>query len=267
MSSFAAAATRVGLAPIAITTTGNGFRDQTEFEDEVQQLSLTSQCVVVRAEGSLDPAAYEACPVPIINAGDGNNEHPTQTLIDLAVMRHFGLEGRTVAIMGNLRDHRTSHSLVLALRKLRVRVRLLSPRALPMGDSYLDGSEDLCFVETRRERDECLRDVDFVYLLPTMSLTSPPRIFEDVYSLDLDQATRALKGTAKVLHPFPRFGELHKSLDYTTFDAYHLQTSLGPSIREKVLRRLLWPDAARDTAPEAQPSFAAKAPAEKMLVN
>src|SRR3712207_4926584 len=48
MSSFATAATRVGLAPIAITTTGNSFRDQTEFEDEIQQLSLTSRCVVVR---------------------------------------------------------------------------------------------------------------------------------------------------------------------------------------------------------------------------
>jgi aspartate carbamoyltransferase catalytic subunit len=130
MSSFAAAATRVGLAPIAITTTGDGFRDQTEFEDEIQQLSLTSRCVVVRAGGPLDPKAYRACPVPIVNAGDGNNEHPTQTLIDVAVMRHFGLEGRTVAIMGNLRDHRTSHSLTLALRRLSVSVRLISPRAI-----------------------------------------------------------------------------------------------------------------------------------------
>jgi aspartate carbamoyltransferase catalytic subunit len=80
-----------------------------------------------------------------------------------------------------------------------------------------------------------------------MSLSSPPRIFEEVYSLDLDQATRALKGAAKVLHPFPRFGELDKSLDYTTFDAYHLQTSMSPGIRERVLRRLLWAEE-RDAA-------------------
>ncbi len=239
MSSFAAAATRVGLTPISITTTGDDLRDQIEFEDEIQQLSLTSRCVIVRSRSSLDRDAYRVCPVPIINGGDGNNEHPTQTLIDLAVMRHFGLEDRTVVIMGNLSDHRTTHSLVLALQRLRVRLRLLSPRELRMDPSYLSGSAEVCFAEDDRARDEALRDADFVYILPTISWSSLARGFQNTYRLDLDLAIRVLKPTAKILHPFPRLGELDKSLDYTTYDAYHLQTSVGSTVREKVLRRLL----------------------------
>jgi aspartate carbamoyltransferase catalytic subunit len=253
MSSFAAAATRVGLAPISITTSGNSFRDQTEFEDEIQQLSLTSQCVVVRSSETLNPSACQFCPVPIINAGDGNNEHPTQTLIDIAVMRQFGLTDSTVAIMGNLRDHRTSHSLVLALQRLQVKTRLISPAELVMDPSYTRGAAEVCVAESFRARDEALRDVDFVYVLPTMSLTSPARIFEEIYSWDLAQATQALKPTAKILHPFPRFGELDKSIDYSTFDAYHLQTSMAPAVREKVLRRLLHAEpAGRSAADEVR---------------
>jgi aspartate carbamoyltransferase catalytic subunit len=239
MSSFAAAAVRLGLTPVAITTAGNQFRDQTELHDEIHQLSLTSDCVVVRSQSPLDHGALGTCAAPVVNAGDGNNEHPTQTLIDLAVMRHFGLEGRVVAILGNLRDHRTAHSLALALRKLRVDVRLVSPPSLTMAHSYAGSDAQIVVANTVSDRNDAIRDADFVYLLPTMSLTSPDRLCEAAYSIDLAQAERVLRPGAKILHPFPRFGELAKDIDYSSFDAYHLQTSIAPYVRERVLRQVL----------------------------
>ena len=111
MSSFATAGARVGLAPIAITTKGGAFRDQCDLYDEIDQLSLTSNCVVVRTATELDRSRLVKCAAPVVNAGDASNEHPTQTLLDIAVMRSLGLFGKTVAIVGNLRDHRTAHSL------------------------------------------------------------------------------------------------------------------------------------------------------------
>lgn len=256
MSSFAAAGVRVGLSPIAITTAGNQFRNQTEFEDEVLQLALTSRCVVVRSQGTLNGEAYAHCPVPVVNGGDGNNEHPTQTLIDIAVMRHFGLEGRSAAIMGNMKDHRTAHSLCLALQALKVPVRLISPAGLTMDEAYLGrGEVEIVHAHSEAERNAALADIDFVYLLPTMSLTSPDRLMESVYSLDFRQARRSLKPSAKILHPFPRFGELGKDLDYTSYDAFHMQTSFGPLVREKVLRHLL-ADTGAATVPIPEPATA-----------
>jgi aspartate carbamoyltransferase catalytic subunit len=238
MSSFASAAVRRGLTPIAIATSGNRFRDQTELHDEIHQLSLTSECVVVRAQNALQPELLEICAAPVINAGDGNNEHPTQALIDIAVMRHFGLEGRTVAILGNMRDHRTAHSLALGLAKLGATVRLVSPPSLTMDEDYAAGAE-VVLAETVSARNNAIGDADFIYLLPTMSLTFPDRLLEEVYRLDWFEARKALQPHAKILHPFPRFGELSKDLDYTTFDAYHMQTSLAPYVRERVVQHVL----------------------------
>ncbi|MBM0207567.1 hypothetical protein JNW90_34790 [Micromonospora sp. STR1s_5] len=239
MSSFAAAAVRSGLSPIAITTSGNRFRDQTELHDEIHQLSLTSDCVVVRSESVLQPELLRWCAAPVINAGDGNNEHPTQTLIDIAVMRHFGLDGRVVAILGNMRDHRTAHSLTLALRQLGIHVRLVSPPSLAMDHSYTESEAEVVLATTICERNAAISDADFVYLLPTMSLSSPERLHENIYMFDLAQAKQAIKPGAKIMHPFPRFGELKTDLDYSVYDAYHLQTSIAPYVRERVLRYVL----------------------------
>ncbi len=249
MSSFASAGTRIGLAPITITTGGNKFRDLVEFEDEIHQLSLISQCVVVRSAVALRPEDHRLSPVPVINAGDGSNEHPTQTLVDLTVMRSFGLDGRTVAIMGNLRDHRTAHSLTVALERLGVKVRLVSPEELAMGQPYRGEAAEVVHAETERDRDAALADADFVYLLPVLSLEASERLLQDLYRIDLPMAERVLKPTAKILHPFARFGELDKSVDYTRYDAYHLQTSLGAPVRERLLRHLLDLGAARVPVP------------------
>jgi aspartate carbamoyltransferase catalytic subunit len=239
MSSFAAAAARVGLAPIAITTKGGAFRDQCDLYDEIDQLSLTSSCVVVRTGTELDRSRLLKCAAPVVNAGDGSNEHPTQTILDIAVMRSFGLFGKTVAIIGNLRDHRTAHSLAKGLGRLPVKLRLVAPHGMAMPDRYVPGHAEVAVANTAAEVDALIEDADFIYLPPVRYWNSPDLDFSGAYDFDLARAERALKPSTRILHPFPRFAELDRSLDGSKFDAYRMQTTMGAGVRELILRLMI----------------------------
>ncbi|PIT00775.1 hypothetical protein TSA1_08315 [Bradyrhizobium nitroreducens] len=239
MSSFAAAGTRIGLAPIQVTATGDALKDNTDFHDEIVQLSLTSTCVVVRASKALERDALSSCKAPVVNAGDGRNEHPTQTMNDIAVMRQIGLEGATVALIGNLRNQRTTHSLAIALQRLGIKLRLVSPTELRLPDQYVKGDVEIVHTEKRPEVDELVRDADFVYMPPLGYWGAADIDYSPAYGFDLARAQKVLKPTARLMHPFPRFAELDKSLDGSSFDAYRLQTMVGPVIRERILRMLL----------------------------
>ena|SRR2546425_1577794 len=238
MSSFAHAGTQFGLAPIAVTSTGNALRDQCDFNDEVMQLGLTSSCVVARTTYTLDAALFSDMQAPLINAGDGDNEHPTQSLVDVATMRHFGLDGKLVAFVGNPK-HRVNNSLVMALRKLDVRMCFVCPPGLRAARGYLDDAVPCITAETAAHVDAALGDASYVYLTPVQHTSAPTPLPGDAYTFDLARATRALREGARILHPFPRLGELAKDLDGSPFDAYQCQTGLGPEIRRRTLALVL----------------------------
>jgi aspartate carbamoyltransferase catalytic subunit len=239
MSSFAAAGVRVGHAPIAISTKGGAFRDQCDLYDEIDQLSLTSDCVVVRLGSELNQSRLSRCAAPVINAGDGSNEHPTQTILDIAAMRSVGLFGKTVAIVGNLRDHRTAHSLAKGLGRLPVKLRLVAPNGMAMPDRYVPAHADVAVANTIAEVDALIDDADFIYLPPVRYWNSPDLDFLGAYDFDLARAERALKPSAHILHPFPRFAELDTSVDGSKFDSYRMQAAMGPAVRERILRLML----------------------------
>jgi aspartate carbamoyltransferase catalytic subunit len=243
MSSFAAAGVRVGLAPIAISTKGGAFRDQCDLYDEIDQLSLTSDCVIVRLGSELNRSRLVRCAAPVINAGDGSNEHPTQTILDIAAMRSVGLFGKTVAIVGNLRDHRTAHSLAKGLGRLPVKLRLVAPNGMGMPDRYVPGHAEVAVANTIAEVDALIDDADFIYLPPVRYWNSPDLDFLGAYDFDLARAERALKPSAHILHPFPRFAELDMSVDGSKFDSYRMQAAMGPAVRERILRLMLMPQA------------------------
>lgn len=239
MASFAAAGAKIGLAPIAITTKGGAFRDQCDLYDEIDQLSLTSDCVVVRAGTELDRSRLMKCAAPVLNAGDASNEHPTQTILDIAVMRSLGLFGKTVAIVGNLRDHRTAHSLAKGLGRLPVKLRLVAPDGMAIPDRYVPSHAEVAVANTVAEVDSAIEEADFVYLPPVRYWNSPDLDFQGAYDFNLARAERVLKPSARILHPFPRFAELDRSVDGSKFDAYRMQTAMGPAVRERILRLML----------------------------
>jgi aspartate carbamoyltransferase catalytic subunit len=239
MASFAAAGVRLGLAPIAITTKGGAFRDQCDLYDEIDQLSLTSDCVVVRAGTELDRARLLNCAAPVLNAGDASNEHPTQTILDIAAMRSYGLFGKTVAIIGNLRDHRSAHSLAKGLGRLPVRLRLVAPDGMAMPDRYVPGHAEVVVANTIADVNDQIGDADFIYLPPVRYWNAPELDFHGAYDFDLARAERVLRPSTRILHPFPRFAELDRSVDGSKYDGYRTQTAMGPAVRERILRLML----------------------------
>ena len=176
---------------------------------------------------------------PVVNAGDGSNEHPTQALVDIAAMRRDGLDGRTVVLMGNLRDHRVHHSLARLLGRQDVRLVLVSPAGLELPPRFLPEGAQQIEATDARTVDEVLATADFVYMTPVQYWNTPDARHGDVLSMDLARARRVLRREAKVLHPFPRLGELAEDLDGSPWDGYHAQTALGPEVRRRTLALLL----------------------------
>lgn len=244
-SSFAAAATMLGLNPVSITTTGGELRDQCDLEDEIIQLSMTSKVVVARTTFELVPERFRQMRCPLLNAGDAANEHPSQTLLDLTVLRTLGMQTSShVVLLGNLKGHRVNHSLFLGLQRLGVRVTLLAPAGLQMPKRYFEAQglasnvQELPLGDVALA-DEVLSTADFVYQSPLPAWSSPNQAPLDAHRLDIVRAARVFKKTARVLHPFPRHGELDASLDGSRYDAYTLQTSLGPMVRARLLNFVL----------------------------
>ena len=244
-ASFAVAGVRAGLVPIPITINGDPFRDQCDLYDEVLQLAMLSTCVVVRSERPLDKECLATSAAPLINAGDGTNEHPTQALIDLTALRSFGVVGKRVVQLGNLRDHRVHHSLCLALQKFGVEVALVSPPGMSMPSNYI--RRELQTVETSdAERvNEMLADADYIYMTMTTYWNQLCSRHQPAFTIDAHRAKSVLKPNAKILHPFPRTDELAVDVDRTCYNGYHRQTALGPSVRLNLLR---WLAARRTTA-------------------
>lgn len=240
MSSFANAAAKLGLAPISIRTTGDSFRDQVDLEDEIEQLGLNSRCVVARTQSPLLADRFANMRAPLVNAGDGSNEHPTQALIDMTTLRMLGLEGKHVVLMGNVLEHRVHHSLAGGLARLGLcTVEMLCPVGLPMQAPYLPAGVPCHEAATADEVDDVLSRADFVYLTPTQYYSRPHLEFGDLFALNMAKARRVLKPTARILHPFPRLNELAFDLDNSNYDGYHLETSLATPVRQRLLDWLL----------------------------
>lgn len=238
---LAASGLRVGLVPMAVQARGHRARDPVSIDDEVHQLSFISDCVAVRSNDALDTEALRQCDAPVVNAGDGCHEHPTQALIDLAALRMLGLEDQRVVLMGNLRDHRTQHSLARLLTRLGVTVVLLSPPGLAMPVRFTGG---LNTVETDdvAEADEVLSSGDFVYLTPTRCWNTPEHQGGAAFRLDLARARRVFRPEVRVLHPFPRTDELDPSVDASPYNGYHRQLAMANGVRTRLLAHLLGRD-------------------------
>ncbi|MFM1991490.1 MAG: hypothetical protein RJA99_4447 [Pseudomonadota bacterium] len=245
LASFAMAGTRLGLMPVCLpaAASGEGARDP---HDELLHLSLAATCVVVRSARALDPSRLAGLAAPLVSAGDGGNEHPTQALVDVAAMRRRGLDGRTVVLMGDLRGHREHHSLARLLQRMGVRLRLLAPPGRGLPERYL--ATPVAQLETNdvAVADTVLADADFVYLTGGGCGSGCGRVARDhdregdaALSMDAARAARVLRPGATVMHPFPRHGELAHDLDGSRWDGYREQAAIAVDVRRRVLATLL----------------------------
>jgi carbamoyl-phosphate synthase/aspartate carbamoyltransferase/dihydroorotase/carbamoyl-phosphate synthase/aspartate carbamoyltransferase len=189
--------------------------------------------------------AAEAATVPVINAGDGAGEHPTQALLDLfTIQEELGtLDGLTVSMVGDLRFGRTVHSLSKLLSMYNVKLNLVSPEMLRLPLTIMNQVRETG-IEVSETHDvaDIIADTDVLYVTRVQkerfSDLGEYEQVKDMYEITTDLLTHA-KEKMVVLHPLPRVGEIHYDVDKDPRAAYFRQVRNGMYIRMALLAGVL----------------------------
>ncbi len=210
--------------------------------DTIKMAERYADVIVMRhpVEGAARLAA-EAAGVPIINGGDGANQHPTQTMLDLYTIQKAKdrLERLNVGFLGDLKYGRTVHSLAIALSHFSTNMYFISPEALKMPDSYLQelDSKGIKYVE---EQDllKVSKDLDVLYATRIQKERFPDPLeykkYAGVYRLNRSILPH-IKPSLKIMHPLPRVDEIHPELDETPHALYFEQAGNGIPVRQALL--------------------------------
>jgi len=245
--SFESAVSRLGGKVIGFTDTASSSVSKGEtLKDTILTVSNYADLIVMRhpKEGSARYAS-EVSPVPIINAGDGANQHPTQCLLDLYSIRKTQgkLNDLKIAFVGDLKYGRTVHSLVIALCNFNATFYFVSPNSLKLPISvkhYIDENK-LTFNEFN-EIEEALSSVDIVYMTRIQQERfSDPIEYEKVknaYILTKDMLEDTKKNL-KILHPLPRVNEISVDVDDDEKAYYFNQALNGVYVRQALLTSIL----------------------------
>lgn len=245
--SFESAASRLGAKVIGFTDAGSSSVKKGEsLKDTILTVSNYSDIIVMRhpREGSARYAS-EVSPLPIINAGDGANQHPTQTMLDLYSIRKTQgkLDNLEIAFVGDLKYGRTVHSLVIALCDYNTTFHLISPVELKLPSYVKQHIKDKNLnYHQYTELEEAIDKVDILYMTRIQKERfSDPIEYEKVknaYILSKKLLAKT-KDNLKVLHPLPRVNEITEDVDSSTKAYYFEQALNGVYVRQALLSSIL----------------------------
>ncbi|KAM0753284.1 putative bifunctional pyrimidine biosynthesis protein PyrABCN [Meredithblackwellia eburnea MCA 4105] len=246
-SSFQAAMNRLGGSVVATTPETSSVTKGESLADTVRTLGCYGDVIVLRhpAKGSAQEAA-KFSPVPIINAGDGIGEHPTQALLDIYTIREeLGtVNGLTITMVGDLKNGRTVHSLVKLLSLYSVQLNFVSPASLSMPESVKAEATKagISFIETSSLASVIgSTDVLYVTRVQQERFTSVAEYeaVKNEYIVNNELLARA-KSHCIVMHPLPRNAELDPEVDFDQRRAaYFRQMRFGLFIRMALLALVL----------------------------
>ncbi|MBI1730008.1 aspartate carbamoyltransferase [Candidatus Acetothermia bacterium] len=244
--SFGSAVERLGGQVIGFSSGDVSSKAKGEtLSDTIGVVKGYADAIVIRhpKEGSARLAA-DVADVPVINAGDGANQHPTQTLLDLySIEKYIGrLDGLSIGMVGDLRYGRTVHSLATALTRFKkIKLRLISPPILKFPASHLDELRGL--VEFHEQEELDLRGLDVVYVTRIQKERFPDiEEYEKVkgaYVLRAKSVEEQLSAKSIILHPLPRVDEIHTEVDSLPQAKYFEQAEGGIPVRMAILKLLL----------------------------
>jgi aspartate carbamoyltransferase catalytic subunit len=232
----------LGFADSKVSSTAKGE----SLVDTIRVVENYCDIVLIRhpLEGAARLAA-ESTELPVVNAGDGTNQHPTQTLLDLYTIRskRGRLDNLKIAFVGDLKYSRTVHSLIETLTHFDNELFLISPPTLRMPPEFI---EELDARGTAWREDEdffaVASDVDILYTTRIQQERFPdPVEYEKVknaYRIDRASIER-IGGRVTVMHPLPRLNEISRDLDDYPGSAYFDQARNGVTVRKAVLSLLL----------------------------
>jgi len=216
------------------------------LHDTIKMVSNYADLIVMRhpLEGSARLAS-EVSPVPIVNAGDGANQHPSQTLLDMySIIKTQGrVENMKIAMVGDLKYGRTVHSLLQAMSLFNPTFYFISPDELKMPTTYkmyLD-EKGISYTESK-DLTEFLKEADIVYMTRVQQerFTDPIEYERVKNAYILRRAMlEGTKDSMKVLHPLPRVNEIHPDVDASPHAYYFDQARNGVFVRMAILTSIL----------------------------
>lgn len=247
--SFEAAMMRLGGNILGFSEPNSSSASKGEtLADTIKMVSIYSDIITMRhpREGSARVASMYS-EVPVINAGDGGHQHPTQTLTDLLTIKSLkgSLSNQTIGLCGDLKYGRTVHSLIKAMSRYEGnKFVLISPKELQIPDYIRDEilkKNNIEFKEVERLED-VIEEMDILY----MTRIQKERFFnekeylrlKDSYILDMDKMNLA-KEDMIVMHPLPRVNEIAVEVDSDKRAAYFKQAEYGMYARMALICKLL----------------------------
>jgi aspartate carbamoyltransferase len=241
--SFESAAMRLGANILYFDTEHSSVKKGESFSDTIRMVESYSDIIVIRHP--LDGAARLAASVshkPVLNGGDGSNQHPSQTLLDLyTIMKEKGtLENLHIAFTGDLKYGRTVHSLVKALKHFHPIIYFVSPSMLSMPQYLLDDLDDAGVIYYIEENfTGCLDKLDVFYMTRIQRERFPdPEEYEKVkgvYIINRGNIEGKCKDDMIIMHPLPRVNEIDVDLDTTKYARYFEQARNGIPIRQAMM--------------------------------
>lgn len=246
--SFETAVNRLGgrIIGFSDSTTSSSVKGET-LHDTIRMVSCYADAIVMRhtLEGAARYAS-EISPVPIINAGDGANQHPSQTLLDLySIFKTQGtLENLNICLVGDLKYGRTVHSLIMAMSHFHPTFKFIAPEELKMPDEYkvFCKSHNIPFSEST-ELTNNFNDADILYITRVqkerfLDLIEFEKV-KNVYTLKNDMLNDT-KPNLKILHPLPRVNEIDPDVDCNPKAYYFQQAQNGLFVREAIIIKVLF---------------------------
>ena len=245
--SFETASNRLGARVIGFSDAGNTSVSKGEtLKDTIKMVSNYVDLIVMRHP--LEEAARyasEVASVPVINAGDGANQHPSQTMLDLYTIQQTQgkLTDLRINMVGDLKYGRTTHSLLQAMSHFNPKFVFTAPEELKMPQEYKDflDSKGIEYIETT-SLEEHMNDCDILYMTRVQQerFTDPMEYerVKDVYRLEASMLGK-VRQKMKILHPLPRVTEIDQDVDETPYAYYFKQAENGLYVRMAIISYLL----------------------------
>ncbi|MBP7463582.1 MAG: aspartate carbamoyltransferase [Bacteroidales bacterium] len=245
--SFESAVQRLGGRIIGFSEAGNSSVSKGEtLKDTILTVANYSDLIIMRhpVEGSARFAS-EVSSVPVVNAGDGANQHPTQCLLDLySIQKTQGtLENLSIAIVGDLKYGRTVHSLIQAMANFNPVFHFVSPPTLRLPEEYkiFLNNHNIPFFE-HSEITDCIRESDILYVTRVQrERFSDPMEYEKVKNAYVLH-NRMLEGSRenlRIMHPLPRVSEINIDVDPNPKAYYFTQALNGVYTRMAIISAIL----------------------------
>ena len=246
--SFETAVNRLGGRIIGFSDASTSSSAKGEsLKDTISMVGNYADAIVMRHY--LEGAALYASELgraPIVNAGDGANQHPSQTLLDLYAIRKTqgSLYDQTIALVGDLKYGRTVHSLIVGMSHFRPRFIFVSPPELRMPEECKDFCREhgIPFVETEEFSPEVIQSVDILYMTRVQrERFIDPEEYERVKNVYVLTASmlQGCRENLRILHPLPRVGEIAQDVDDTPWAYFVEQAQGGLYVRQSILCEVL----------------------------